>query len=184
MKKVFLFAVMAAMLLSFTACGANDPTFNTSSSSSSASQSASSQSGSSAVSSSSTSSTLDMGRVEDNLKGLEEYLISAGVVQGTPTDMAAEFIGAKSGAKYSYTYEGKNVIVELYEFEPSNLNETAKKTIDSVKKNGKFTILNQEVPAVLSDSEKYLMIYTDKATEQKNVAHKTESEKTFKLFKK
>jgi len=178
MKKVFLFAAMAALLLSLTACGANDPTLNTSSAAASSSPSQSSSV------SSSTASVVDASNVEDNLKGLEQYLTSNGVVQGTPTEMAAEFIGAKSGAKYKYSYEGKDVIVELYEYDTSSLNETAKKVIDSVKKDGKFSIMNQDVQAVISDSGKYLMVYKDNETAEKNVAHKTESAKLFKEFKK
>lgn len=178
MKKVFLFAAVAALMLSFTACSANDPTLNTSKS---ASSTASSQSSSV---SSSASSMVDASGMEDSLKGLEQYLTSNGVVQGTPQTMAAEFIGAKSGAKYKYSYEGKDVIVELYEYDTANLNDTATKTIDSVKKSGKFTIMNREVSAAMSDSGKYLMIYTDNATADKNVAHKADSIKIFKAFKK
>jgi hypothetical protein len=180
MKKVFLFAVVATLLVSFTACSANDPTLKAASS---APASSSSQSSSSV--SSSTSSVVDGSNMDDNLAGLEKYLTSNGVIQGTPEKMAAEFIGAKSGAKYKYSYEGKdNVTVELYEYDLSALNATATKTVDSVKKNGKFTIMNQEVKAVMSDSGKYLMIYTDSANGEKNVAHKTDSEKIFKAFKK
>lgn len=182
MKKVFLFAVITTLLLSFTACSANDPTLKTSSAPA-ASSSSSSQSVSSAVSS--TAPVVDGSNLEDNLTGLETYLTSNKVIQGTPEKMAAEFIGAKNGAKYKYSYEGKdNVAVEVYEYDTSALNATAIKTIDSVKKSGKFTIMDHVVEAVMSDNGKYLMIYTDSANGEKNVAHKTDSVKIFKAFKK
>lgn len=178
MKKVFLFAAMTALLLSLTACGTDTTKTVPSDPSSSVSSSVSSSTSSSA-------SQLDESSVEDNLDGLVKYLASKGVVQGTTTTkMDASFIGAKSGIKYKYSYEGKDVLVELYEYDTSALNETAKKVIDSVKKDRKFVMMDHDVKATLSDSGKYLLIYTDNATAEKNVTHKTESEKTFKAFKK
>ena len=50
-------------------------------------------------------------------------------VTGTPDAMRADFIGAKSGVRYKYGYNGgkENVTLELYEFDLSGLNDTAKK---------------------------------------------------------
>lgn len=177
MKKIVLFVTITALLLSLSACGVKDPTIITSS----APESKSSQSSSSSASS---ATKVEASSVDDNLKGLQKYLEGNGVVQGSSMDMDASFIGAKSGVKYRYSYEGKdNITVEIYEYATSGLNETATKIIDSVKKNGKFVIMDKDVNAVMSGSGKYLMIYADTATGDKNAAHKKEAEKLFKEFK-
>lgn len=185
MKKVILLALAAAMLLSFSGCsGAYDTTPSSASSSGSTSSSSSSSSASTSPNSS-VSSQIDEGSVDNTLQGLEKYLTGKGVIQGTSTQMDASYIGAKNGDKYKYSYEGKdNVTVELYEYDTSSLNDTANKVINSVKKDGKFTILEHDVKATISDNGKYLMIYTDTANGEKNTAHQTDAEKIFKAFKK
>lgn len=121
----------------------------------------------------------------DDLSGLEKYLTDNSVISGSPTKMQADFIGAKSGDKYQASFNGNNnVTVELYEFDPKNLNDTAKQVIESVKKDGVFSIMDQKVPAVLSTSEKYLMIYKDSNTADQNKAHEKDVEKLVQEFKK
>ena len=122
----------------------------------------------------------------DSLDGLCEYLKGNGMISGDPLEMQAELIGAEKGAKYVFGYEGNNnVIVELYEFKTSGLSSEAQAVVDSVKKDGTFAIMGQTVQgAVLSGSGKYLMIYKDSSTGEKNVAQKEKVEKAFKAFKK
>ncbi len=99
--------------------------------------------------------------------------------------MKADFIGAANGAKFQFGYNGNNnVTVELYEFNPDNLNETAKAVQDEVKNKGTFTIMSQQVPAVLSDSGKFLMIYKDSTTSDENKARAEEVKKLVQEFKK
>ena len=56
--------------------------------------------------------------------------------------------------------------------------------LDSIKKNGTFTLLGTETPAILSDNGKYLMIYKDAKNDDVNVVQKARAEKLFREFKK
>lgn len=171
MKKVWLLAAAAAVLMTATACGAGD--VGGPSSSGSASSQASSQ-----------APSMDQSGVEDNLQGLEKYLAGNGVLSGDPTKMRADVIGAKSGARYQFSFNGKNnVTVELYEYDPTSLNSTAQEIIDSVKSGSKFVLMGQQIPAVLSDSGKYLMIYKDTVSSDGNKARAEQTETLFKQFK-
>lgn len=173
MKKILILALAVVMAGTMAACGMGDVG---GASSAAASQAASSQA---AV------SKPDAGSFDDNLSGLEKYLTANSVLSGDPTEMKADFIGAASGAKYQFGYNGNNnVTVELYEFNPGSLNDTAKAVQDEVKSKGTFTIMSQHVPAVLSDSGKYLMIYRDTSTGDQNKARSEEVAKLVKEFKK
>ena len=99
--------------------------------------------------------------------------------------MAADFIGAKSGVQYRFSYEGSNnVTVELYEFDLDNLSDEAQAVLNSVQQNGSFTVIGQEVTdAYLSESGKYMMIYRDTQTNEKNELHKKEIVELFQGFK-
>ncbi len=126
--------------------------------------------------------------VSDDLDGLVQYLTARGAIAegAVTTNMQSSFIGAKTGKKYVFAYEGNNNIsMELYEFDPENLNETANSVIDSVKSTGKFTIMDIEVEAYLTEDAKYLMTYTDSAKddkEQTHAAHKNEVIALFQTF--
>ena len=111
--------------------------------------------------------------------------MQTGGVGGDPVDMAADFIGAVAGVQYRFSYEGSNnVTVELYEYDLDNLNDEAQAVLDSVKANGTFTVIGQEVTdAYLSDSGKYLMIYKDTQTNEQNELHKQEIVEQFQGFK-
>ena len=87
--------------------------------------------------------------------------------------------------QYRFSYEGSNnVTVELYEYDLDNLNDEAQAVLDSVKANGTFTVIGQEVTdAYLSDSGKYLMIYKDTQTNEQNELHKQEIVEQFQGFK-
>jgi hypothetical protein len=60
------------------------------------------------------------------------------------------------------------------------------KVIESVKKDGTFIMYSETIPAYLSDNGKYLMVYSNPATSDKNSdAYKTmqSAVKAFKSFK-
>lgn len=123
--------------------------------------------------------------VDDTLDGLCKFLADHGGVSGDAAQMAPEFIGAKSGVQYKFSYEGtNNVVVELYEYDPENLDETAQAVQESVKKDNSFMVIGQQVTdAYLSDSGKYLMIYKDTQGGEKNELHKQEIVQAFQSFK-
>ena len=120
-----------------------------------------------------------MGR-PDTLEGLCEYLADGLAFAGDPVEMSYKEIGAIAGVRYRFTYNGSTVQVELYEFDLENLDEKGKACLDSVKETGKFTVLDNEVPAVLNG--KYLMIYTDTSKKDENTAQKERVEQIFADF--
>lgn len=121
--------------------------------------------------------------VEDNLKGLCEFLEGNYAVSGDKTQMSYEVIGAADGYKYRFLYNGKTVQVEVYEYNLEDLNETAKRDLDSIKQNGNFTVLDQQVEAVLADNGKYTMVYSDDSGEEKNNIQKERVLGLFRSFK-
>ena len=120
-----------------------------------------------------------MGR-PDTLEGLCEYLADGLAFAGDPVEMSYKEIGAIAGVRYRFTYNGSTVQVELYEFDLENLDEKGKACLDSVKDTGKFTVLDNEVPAILNG--KYLMIYTDTSKKDENTAQKERVEQLFADF--
>lgn len=95
---------------------------------------ASSAAASQAVSSQAPVSKPSADSFDNSLTGLGKYLAANSVLSGDPTEMKAEFIGAAKGVKYQFAYNGKdNVTVELYEFNPDNLSDTAKTVQADVK---------------------------------------------------
>ena len=189
MKKIFAVAAAAALLLSISACGVNVGTVSGEDGStsdvilSSTAGEETSQGTESATSSEDPEQAQK--KQEDNLKGLCAYLAQNGCVGGDPVDMAAEFIGAKTGVQYRFSYEGSNnVTVELYEYDPDNLSEDAQTVLDSVKENGSFSVIGREVTdAHVSTNGKYLMVYKDTQTNEKNELHKKDVIELFQGFK-
>ncbi len=172
MKKIVILALALVMAGTMAACGVGD----VGSASSSASQVVSSQAPVSKPSADS---------YDNNLDGLQKYLIANSVLSGSPVGMEAAFIGAQKGVKYQFEYNGKNnVTVELYEFNPDSLSDLAKTVQNDVKSSGNFTIMGKQVAAVLSDNGKYLMIYKDTVTADQNKARSEEVTNLFKEFKK
>lgn len=169
MKKLIILALAIVMAGTVTACGMGDVGGPNSSGSA---QSAASQAVSSAVGSQ------DM---EDNLAGLQKYLAANSVVSGDPAPMKADFIGAKSGVKYHIS---NSLSIELYEFDPSGLNSEANRVLSDTKSKGSFTVMGTTVPAVVSDSGKYLMIYRETASNDESKTHESNAIKLFKEFKK
>ncbi len=177
MKKIWMISIAALLAVSLSGCGVGD----VGGPESSAAPNTNSQTASSAI----LSDKVKESSVEDNLAGLQKYLVGDASVSGTPETMRADFIGAKSGVRYKYGYNGKdNVTLELYEFAPSNLNSTAKKVLSEVKDSGQFTLMDQKVDAVLSDSGKYLMILKDTSSDDVNVSYVKQVKNLFRGFKK
>ena len=119
---------------------------------------------------------------EDNINGLCDYLTANKAVAGEPTEMAYETIGAVGGYRYRFVFSSSTVQVEVYEYDLENLGKEATKVLDSVKENGTFQMLDKEVSALLSDSGKYMMIYTDANKAEQNTQQKERVEELFKSF--
>lgn len=122
---------------------------------------------------------------KDDLDGLESYLKKRAFLPDIDgTEMSYDMIGAKAGHRYMFMLNGSTVTAEFYEYDLKNLNEEANTTIESVKKNGTFEILGISTEATLSDSGKYIMIYTDNSGEELNTTRKADVLKAFKAYKK
>lgn len=106
----------------------------------------------------------------DTLEGLCEYMADMGYGYDfedgkkgkdatDPVYMKADLIGAESGYKYSYTYDGKNGVLELYHY-----TDTDNQWYKQIKEEGKLTISDEieggTVDAILSSSGKYVMIHS------------------------
>lgn len=134
---------------------------------------------------------------KDNFDGLCSYFADLGYIDtkdGKIDDSKAvvmdyALIGATAGKKFTTQYVGNQVLIELYAYDTNKLNDEAKKVIESVKKDGTFTILDlPAVKATLSDNGKYLMIYTDNSIDEskpkENFTHREDVMKSFKSFHK
>ena len=161
MKKLFA-AILCAALITLTAagCGYSDPLEESK---------AQYETSATTVEKAEEKENINYADYEDTLEGLCKYFNELGYIQhkeNNYTKMDASLIGAKEGRKYAVN---KNLTIELYVYNTSNLDDTAKSIIDSVKKDGKFTILDlPSVTAYMSDNEKYLMIYTDNSIKKDN----------------
>ena len=138
-------------------------------------------SGQGSASSAPVSSALSEEEVEDTLEGLEQYMASLGYISGTPSTMRGDMIGAK---EEGHRYATAAATVEFYEYDLSNLNDTAKAVRESVEADGTFDMIGQTVQgAVLSDSGKYLMIYSANGTGEEATATKEAAIAAFRAFK-
>lgn len=189
-KKLMALAGAAVLALTLTACGGTTeklPTLDlgTSETSSTASGTESSTSGteSGAESSQAEAEPVSDKDFEDSADGLCQYLEANRGVAGDPTEMAYETIGAVDGYRYRFTLNNSTVQVEVYQYDLENLNEQGQTVLGDVKEKGFFTLLDKEIPAVLSDSGKYLMIYTDSSTSEENTAQKERVLELFQGFK-
>lgn len=155
MKKIISALLMASVIaISAAGCGYNDALEQASKANqqtTSASQSASEQ------------TSKEAEKVyKDSFDGLCSYMQDKGYYtdKAVKTEMDASFIGAKQGVKYSIS---NNLAIELYEYDTTKLNDTAKEIVKEVKNSNSFTII-EGYPvnaAYLSDNGKYLMIYND-----------------------
>ena len=73
--------------------------------------------------------------------------------------------------------------MEFYQFDLENLDEKAQACLDSVKAPGDFHRPGHQVPAVLSDNGRYLMIYTDAGDSEESAAQRQRVEELFRGFK-
>ncbi len=117
---------------------------------------------------------------KDDIAGLCEYLEKSYAVYGDKVQMSYDVIDAKDGYRYLFRYNKATVQVEVYEYDLENLSESAKTILENAKNDGKITIVDKEVEAVLSDNGKYLMIYQDSNAEESN---KEQKERVIGLFK-
>ncbi len=97
------------------------------------------------------------------------------------TQMSYQEIGADNGYRCQFTYHSSTVQAEFYSFDPENLDEKGQACLASVREKGFFEMLDNEVPAVLHPSEKYMMIYTD-ANAEKDEENKTQKDWATELF--
>ena len=105
---------------------------------------------------------------EDNLNGLLTYLKGNGAINGETKEMKPEMIGAVDGKMIQVIYGDQTALAEIYEFDKNNLNDQANQVLENARNNGKFTSMDGELTAVLSNNEKYLLIYKDVYTDETN----------------
>ncbi len=119
-------------------------------------------------------------RYDATLDGLCSYMKDNGAVAGESVEMSYKEIGAAGGVRYRFKFDGSTVQAEFYQFDPDNLDQRAQECLSSVKEKGFFTILGNEVPAVLNGD--FLMIYTDPDKDEANAAQAEKVEALFKDF--
>lgn len=137
--------------------------------------------------------TIKQSDYEDSLDGLQKYFKALGYIpeKASATEMLSNVIGAKKGVRYTFTVNSSTIVMELYEYDTQNLNTEATRVLNEIKKDGKFVLFetssdneNQSFEAILSDTEKYMMIYTDSSSDEANTTRKKDVENTLKSFKK
>ncbi len=95
---------------------------------------------------------------EKNLDGLVDYMEDNQLIAGDGKEMAADLIGATEGLKFFYATETAQFSCELYEYDLENLTDIGTQTIDSIKENGSFMSLGNEISAVIN--EKFVMVFS------------------------
>ena len=124
----------------------------------------------------------DMSDYTDDYAGLVQYLKDCEVLVGEGSEMSADFIGAEEGAKFAFKYNSVTITCELYYFDLENLNETGEQTLAQLKEEGTFKSLNGDVEAKLSNSGKFMMIYTNNSEDDAQVSLKSRTEEKFMNF--
>lgn len=174
MKKILLVLLSAVITLSLTGCFGNRPSYE---------NVETAQGGNTEI--------ISQKDYTDNLDGLIKYFQALNYLpkQTESTKMLSEVIGAKSGFRYIYNVDGSTVIAEFYEFEPNSTDANTKRVIGEIKEKGSFHLFDKEgvdkdttYPAVLSDNEKYMMIYTDNSSNEGNIVRKKQMESVLKSF--
>lgn len=173
MKKLLISILATAMLATLLAGCGNDPLAN-------GNQTATTVATQSSEGATEASTTADK-TYDNSYDGLVSYMADKGHIVNedkAKTQMNADIIGAEKG----YRFANGTALVELYAF-PETLNDTAKNIIDAVKNNGYYTLADTslkaeddtKVSAILSEDEKYILIYTDseiKADEENTASQK------------
>lgn len=178
-KKIIMAAMALCLVFSMSACGVAPESLPTLTMENTSSNTGSEVSGEE-VSQEPREEVADTG-FEDTLNGLCQYMEANYGVTGDKAEMSFKEIGAIGGFRYKFIYNGGTVQAEFYEYDPANLDEKGQECIDSVKENGIIKVLENEVPATLSDNGKYLMIYTDDTAEKKE-PNRIQMEKVHELF--
>ena len=119
---------------------------------------------------------------DNDLDGLCAYLKDSYIVAGDPVEMSYAVIDAEGGYKYSFKYRSSELHIELYSFDLEELTQRAETNLKSVRDTGKFTVLETEVSAVISDSGKYIMIYSDSSGSDENKAQEDRAVELFQGF--
>ena len=122
---------------------------------------------------------------EMDVSGMCDYFEASGLAAGERVQMSYDVIGAVNGYKYAYQYNDANVQLEVYEFPTENIPETAQAVLDAVRENGSFEILDTTVPAQLSESGRFMIIYTDAKAEsgdEVSTAHRAHVLECFEAF--
>lgn len=164
MKKILLIVVALTMILNLTSCNLNVNTIKY-------------------PDAPETVEGVNQDSYEDNLSGLINYFKDKGYILGEPTKMSAELIGAKEGYRYHFKHAGVKVRVELYEYNLNELNDIANESLNGVRENGKITVQNTSIDAIISDNGKYLMIYTKDKDSDESIKREQEVINDFKAFK-
>lgn len=99
---------------------------------------------------------------EKTFTGLCDYMKDSGFItvdenNANVVKMNVKLIGAKKGLKYTMG----NVRIELYAFDLKGENKTRDKILDSVKKDGTYTLYSQVIPAYLAEDGMFMMIYAN-----------------------
>lgn len=118
---------------------------------------------------------------DGNLAGLCQYMEQNQAVTGEKVEMSYKEIGAVGGFRYRFKFNGSTVQAEFYEFDLDNQNAKAQECLSSVKEKGFFTILSNEVPAVLNGD--FLMVYSDPSKDEGNTAQAEKVKSLFMDFK-
>lgn len=178
MKKFITYA-FALLILVFTfslsACGEGDVGDKSYMENQSAASEISSQA-------SSSQAQQDQTQIEKKpgIDALADYFIADGLIkEDTKAEVAPQVIGAKEGLRYTAQVGSSSFNIEFYEFDVNNLNETAEKTLSSIRETGQFELLNTKVNAVISNNGKYIMIYDDKSDNPDNLAEKEKNTEIF-----
>lgn len=129
---------------------------------------------------------------EKTFEGFVQYMTDCKYIKGEGEDLTAAAIGAKQGKRFIISAGTSKIYIELYEFD-ANAAETsdkAKQTIENARKDGTFTLFEntetetQNTLAAVSEDGRFLMLYTDTSTNEKNIAAKNGAAETVKEFSK
>lgn len=120
-----------------------------------------------------------------DLTGLCSFMEAAGVVAGGdayPIETNYELLGAVGGQRYRFSFNGGSVQVEFYEFDPDALSQDAQTFLADAQVQGRITVLRDNVPAAASADNRFMMLYIDGKTDDRNIAHREKAETCFSLF--
>ena len=204
MKKVWILAAAAALTVAMAAagCGTNVQTDGEGNV-----VSAVSSTTSEVVDENAASQPSDATSYDNTLDGLASYMKDLGYIEKDYTApstlgldtvsnsnvMQAQIIGAVSGKRYTGSYDGSdNITIELYEYDPANLDEVGEKVLQQIKEEGTFTVFDTDVEAYLNSNSKYVMVYkdtelstntnTESEKYQDHDAHRKEAIEKFQAF--